>query len=122
MRQRHGKSLLGAVENTVGNPHSLRQSPQSIFLSAPAKLPSRTQTRNPFGKYVVQKWRAHLERRGHAHAVDFGKDIAREVGLAVKIHELADPVRKPRSAEIIAQLLRRVMCAGLDQEICREQA
>src|SRR5712671_3831325 len=117
MGQWHRKSLLGTVENTGGNSHYLRQFPQRVFLRAPAKLPPRTQTCNPFYKDMIQKRRPYFKRRGHAHAINLGKDIAGEVSLAVQIHEPGDAVRKPRSAEIIAHGLRRVVSAGAGQKV-----
>ena len=54
---------------------------------------------------MIEKGRARLQRHGHAHAVDFGQNVAGQVRLTVEVQERVEWLFARRARACVAELL-----------------
>ena len=79
------KPCFCAIERFARHADALGKFSQDVFLRIAAQLPFRRQTGDPLDELVVEDRNAHFERIQHAHAIDFGKDVADHIGFGVDI-------------------------------------
>src|SRR5215472_2637488 len=103
VNQRQCETLLFAIQYLAGYSDPLRELAEDVFLALLSHLPSRWQCYHPLHKFMIQEGTPRFQRSEHAHPVYLGQNVARKVGLGVKIQHSTDRVRRHRSLQATPQ-------------------
>ena len=63
---------------------------QQIFPAPAADLEVVRHPRGPFDHFVIEEWRARLDRSCHRHTIRFDEQIARQIGMQIGIESLVE--------------------------------
>ena len=105
---RNVKSDFLAAKNSIGK-LAAHQFLQKNFLPRTANLQGCGQRRGEFNDAVIEKWRAHLERMRHAHAIGFVQNIVGKKLFLIEPQKWRQIVGDP---EAITQFVQDVIQSG----------
>ena len=72
---------------------------------------ARGNARRELNEVMIQQWYASLDGMGHAHPIDLGQDVARQICLHVQILELRHEWQAVRWPKVLGDSIRRAAAA-----------
>src|SRR3569832_2016151 len=104
----YSESLLGSIENLRGDQIS-RDALQEMLCFHACQFQRRRNGGDEIDQLVVQQRHPHFERRRHAHAIDFRKNVSGQVSLAVYVKQLIAWLVCLYSTRVLAETARHLI-------------
>ena len=84
MRQRHGKAVLGPVDDVVRK-HAAHRTLEQILRRAVAQAEARRNRGRELHQPVIEERRPRLEGMRHRHPIDLGENVERKVRVEIAV-------------------------------------
>src|SRR4030095_570593 len=114
------EALLGPVHVEAGKPWGQVALEEELG-DRPAILELGRQPGRELDDLVVEQRRAYLERRGHAHPVNFHEDVVVKPRLEVHIKDLGQRIGVPDALEVTRESLEGVVVPRLLEKLRRAE-